>query len=133
MRHVDLDKLPITEKLCCARVLNSNEDLVVWSEGEIIDGRDILTGETFTQRHYASRRKKSGDIFEDLLYANYIFGSKTHSKKRKHCARYFTYPLVLNLHGGGKIADAEQIRRNRKNSVLVPPIIPQDSLPRFRR
>jgi glycosyltransferase involved in cell wall biosynthesis len=53
-------------------ILKLNEDLIVWSEGEIIDTESRPTGVTFTQRHKALTRKKSGDIFEELLYGNLI-------------------------------------------------------------
>jgi len=55
-------------------VLNGNEDLAVWSEGLIIDAQSAPTGETFTQKHGASKKKKSGNIFEELLKGNYICG-----------------------------------------------------------
>jgi len=56
-------------------VLERSEDLVVWTEGLVIDGRGNPTGELFTQRLSASKRKKNGDIFEELLKGNYICGS----------------------------------------------------------
>lgn len=63
------------------KVLEKNEDLIVWSEGEIIDGKGRPTGETFTQKHGALQRKKSGDIFEELLKGNFIFGSSFITKR----------------------------------------------------
>jgi glycosyltransferase involved in cell wall biosynthesis len=54
-------------------ILKQNEDLIVWSEGEIIDREGKPTGVTYTQRYRASERKKSGDIFEELLDQDYIF------------------------------------------------------------
>jgi len=56
-------------------LLEKNENLIVWSEGEIIDAAGKATGELFTQRHHATKKRKSGDIFEELLKGNYIFGS----------------------------------------------------------
>jgi len=56
-------------------ILEKNEDLVVWSEGEIIDVNGNPTGELFTQKYQASKKKKSGNIFEILLSGNFIFGS----------------------------------------------------------
>jgi glycosyltransferase involved in cell wall biosynthesis len=56
-------------------VLKNNEDLIIWSEGEIVDSKGTLIGETFTQMHMALQKKKTGNIFEDLLYGNFIFGS----------------------------------------------------------
>ena len=54
-------------------ILEKNDSLVVWSEGEIIDQNSTPTGETFTQINLATDKKKSGEIFEDLLNANFIF------------------------------------------------------------
>lgn len=57
------------------KTLEKNEDLVVWSEGLIIDAQGNHIGELFTQKHGASEKKKSGHIFEELLKGNFIFGS----------------------------------------------------------
>lgn len=53
-------------------VLNKNENLVVWSEAAIMDSKGKLTGRLFTEMVKAERRKKSGDIFEELVRGNYI-------------------------------------------------------------
>ncbi len=63
------------------KVLKKNEDLVVWSEGLVIDSEGKPTGETFTQKHGALKRKKSGDIFEELLKGNYICGQSVILKR----------------------------------------------------
>ena len=39
-------------------ILNSNDNLVVWSEGEIINADGVPTNETFTHLHFASDIKK---------------------------------------------------------------------------
>jgi glycosyltransferase involved in cell wall biosynthesis len=58
------------------RVLSTDEDLVVWSEGLVIDAAGTPTGKTFTQIvPDAQKSRKSGDLFTDLLAGNYIFGS----------------------------------------------------------
>lgn len=57
------------------KILENNKDLVVWTEGTIIDAQGKPTGKTFTQVHGAEQRKKSGHIFEELLKGNLIFGS----------------------------------------------------------
>jgi len=62
-------------------LLEKNENLVVWSEGEIIDATGKATGELFTQRHHATKKRKSGTIFEELLQGNYIFGSSVIVKR----------------------------------------------------
>lgn len=55
--------------------LAKNEAIIIWSEGEIIDSESKPTGKTFTLIHGASQKKKSGDIFDELLYGNFVFGS----------------------------------------------------------
>jgi len=55
-------------------ILEKDEDLIVWSEGLVVDAKSDFTGELFTQIHSALNRKKSGDIFEELLKNNYICG-----------------------------------------------------------
>lgn len=62
-------------------ILEKDEDLIVWSEGLIIDAQGNFTGESFTQMHSALNRKKSGDIFEELLKNNYICGLSLIFKK----------------------------------------------------
>jgi len=54
------------------KVLERNEDCVVWTEVEIIDADGSPTGELGTQRWGASNRRKSGDIFDELLRGNFI-------------------------------------------------------------
>jgi teichuronic acid biosynthesis glycosyltransferase TuaG len=56
-------------------ILEKNDSLVVWSEGEVIDKNGVPTGKTFTQINLASNKKKSGTLFEELLYSNFIFDS----------------------------------------------------------
>ena len=53
-------------------ILKENENLVVWSEGLIIDNQGNFTGERVSQRHGPYKRKKSGNIFSELLKGNYI-------------------------------------------------------------
>jgi len=56
-------------------VLKRAPGAVVWSEGMVIDRHGAPTGELFTQRFGPyGRRKKSGDIFDDLCRSNYIYG-----------------------------------------------------------
>lgn len=62
-------------------VLKKNEDLVVWSEGSVIDAKGMPTGKTFTQIHGSSKRKKCGNIFKELLKGNYIFGQSVILKR----------------------------------------------------
>ena len=63
-------------------VLKKKEDLIVWSEAEMIDAQGDPTGELWTA-HFGSKRKKSGDLFEEIVMGNFICGqSRIH--KRAH-------------------------------------------------
>lgn len=56
-------------------ILENDDSLVVWSEGEIINAKGASTGVKFTERTKSTRRKKSGQIFQELLNGNFIFGT----------------------------------------------------------
>jgi glycosyltransferase involved in cell wall biosynthesis len=62
-------------------VLRDDESLVVWSEGQIIDEEDVPTGETFSQLYSAENKMKSGNLFEAIVYKNFILGSSIIFKK----------------------------------------------------
>ncbi|MCJ7631313.1 glycosyltransferase, partial [Candidatus Bathyarchaeota archaeon] len=86
-------------------ILYANDDLVVWSEGRIIDREGKPTGQAFTQMHHASRKRKSGDILEILLFDNFIFDSSLIMKKSNadgirfdHNLKYLNdYKFVVDL------------------------------------
>ena len=61
-------------------VLAKDEDLIVWSEGLIIDAQGDPTGELWTARFESKR--KSGYLFEELLKGNFICGQSRIIKKR---------------------------------------------------
>lgn len=63
------------------KVLEGRHDLIVWSEGEVIDAQGNPTGDLFTVRCGASRRTKSGHILNELLKGNFVFGSTTVFKR----------------------------------------------------
>lgn len=86
-------------------LLQSNEDAVVWSEGDVIDADGKPTGTTFTQMHGATGKRKSGRIFGELICDNYIFGQSV-IFSRGFCSqitfkddlKYLSdYHLVVNL------------------------------------
>ena len=56
-------------------VLRKNENLVVWSDGELIDQKDRLIGTSFVEFSAAEKRRKSGKIMKDLLVTGFVFGS----------------------------------------------------------
>ncbi|OPY27798.1 MAG: Glycosyltransferase AglE [Methanocella sp. PtaU1.Bin125] len=62
-------------------VLGRDENMVVWSEGEIIDGGGRPLGQTFTALLRARGKRKAGRIFSELLPGNYIFGSSLIMKR----------------------------------------------------
>lgn len=64
------------------KILIQNENLVVWSDGEIIDEKGNLKDVLFTEMHDALEKKKNGNIYEDLLKRNYIFGSSLIVKRK---------------------------------------------------
>ncbi|HLN44381.1 MAG TPA: glycosyltransferase [Candidatus Sulfotelmatobacter sp.] len=69
-------------------VLTADGSLIVWSEGEVIDSNSMPTGGTFTSIYATPATKKSGQILEQLLCGNFIFGSsllyKTEYAKKLH-------------------------------------------------
>lgn len=80
--HFSSDDVWFKEKLeKQLEILRKDEDLIIWSEGLIINTHGNPTGELFTQKHDAIKRKKSGNIFEELLKGNYICGQSLIYKK----------------------------------------------------
>lgn len=63
------------------KIIQADDDRIVWSEGTIIDKEGAPVGNTFTARHGASGRAKTGKIFEELLRGNFIFGSSLMIKR----------------------------------------------------
>lgn len=129
------------------KVLQGDEDLIVWSEGEIIDAVGNRTGELFTRKHGAANRKKSGDIFAELLKRNFIFGSSFIARKqtigdsrfnrqlrylndwefyvdlaRQHSYYYISEPLAkYRIHGDSTNLDREGYYQDRvkvRQSIL---------------
>jgi len=58
-----------------AGILTKNEDLVVWSDGVIIDETGEVSAKLFVDLQCARKRKKSGRILDELLAGNYVFGT----------------------------------------------------------
>lgn len=58
-------QLPIMEK---------DGNLIVWSEGLVVDADGHPTGELFTENYGGKGRKKSGNLFAQLLESSFICG-----------------------------------------------------------
>ena len=104
--HLDSDDLWEHSKLSRQlAILQKNDSMVVWSEGRVIDENGVPTGKTFTQMNSATKKKKSGIIFEELLFGNFIFRSSLIYKRdfakdiRYDAALKFLndYKFVVNL------------------------------------
>ena len=86
-------------------VTASNENLIVWSEGEVIDGKGQPVGKSFSEWLPASPKKKSGHIWQEILEGNYIFGTTLLFKKTnlgnirfdENLAYWNNYKFVLDL------------------------------------
>ncbi len=74
------------------KILQNHPDLLVWSEGEIIDSNGKSTGKTFTELHVASKKRKTGNIFREILDDNYIFGQSLMFRK-EHLKNHFAVDL----------------------------------------
>jgi glycosyltransferase involved in cell wall biosynthesis len=56
------------------KLLEGNEDSVVWSEGDIINGDGASTGQKFTDFNARGAKPTSGRIYRDIINENYVFG-----------------------------------------------------------
>ena len=92
------DDLWVKDKLQIQKnILDRDENLIVWSDGIIIDESGRATGETFLQMHDAVSKKRSGYLFHELIRNNYICGCSL-VVKRKNMAgiKYDTRLKYLN-------------------------------------
>ncbi|MCI0498478.1 MAG: glycosyltransferase [Planctomycetales bacterium] len=55
-------------------ILEKNDNLIVWSEGLVVDSEGNPTGELFTENYGGKGREKSGDLFAQLLESSFICG-----------------------------------------------------------
>ncbi len=79
------------------KVLEKNENLIIWTEGEIINEKSVATGQIFTERIKATKKKKNGNIFNELLYENFIFKSSLIFKKKNIGNLRFNERLKLSV------------------------------------
>ena len=56
------------------KVLSDHEDVVVWSEGDIIDADGASMGQKFTDFNARGDKPTSGRIYKEVINENYIFG-----------------------------------------------------------
>jgi len=70
---LDSDDLWLPEKLEeQLEILNQDEDLIVWSDASVIDAEGKEKGILLTELYGAKKRVKSGDIFLELLWDNFV-------------------------------------------------------------
>ena len=55
------------------RLYEKNKDKVIWSDGEVINSYGEFTGEKVTKR-MSTPPKRTGNLFQELLCEDYIFG-----------------------------------------------------------
>ena len=73
--YVQSDDLWVLNKLeKQLKVLETNQDLVVWSDAIIIDKQGNSSGRLFTEKYHAECKPKSGNLFSSLSDSNYICG-----------------------------------------------------------
>lgn len=73
---INSDDLWMPEKLRRQwEILRENEDVVVWTEGALVDAEGRRTGKTFTAHYGAEKKRKGGDIFQELVAKNYVLHS----------------------------------------------------------
>ena len=70
---LDSDDAWIPEKLeKQISLIKKHKNKIIWSEAEVIDRAGTATGQTFTEMHCASNRRKTGNLFKELIDDNFI-------------------------------------------------------------
>lgn len=81
LARLDSDDVWVNNKLeKQLEVMKQDENLIVWTEADLIDAESISTGKKFTQRY--ENLKRDGNIFDQLLAGNYIFCSSMMYKRQ---------------------------------------------------
>jgi glycosyltransferase involved in cell wall biosynthesis len=80
--QIDSDDVWMSDKIRKQlAALEQNDNLIVWSEGEVIDQNGCPQGKTFSELVMSTSKVKSGALFQTLMAGNYIFGSSLMYKK----------------------------------------------------
>jgi len=78
-------------------LLKKNEDLIIWTEGEIIDESSKSIGKIFTKTVGSIRKKKSGNIFNSLVRGNFIlFASLIFKRENLNGLRFNEDLKIIN-------------------------------------
>jgi len=81
--NIDSDDVWVPNKLTKQlAVLERDEDLIVWSEGEMIDHAGRSIGKSFSELYGKVSQKKSGALWQELLWSNYLNHSTVFYKKQ---------------------------------------------------
>ena len=81
--QIDSDDVWMRQKLRKQlAILESNENVIVWSEGELIGENGHSLGKTFSETYGRLTSNKSGAIFQELLEGPYIFASSLLYKRQ---------------------------------------------------
>lgn len=98
LARIDSDDLWVEEKLeKQLEVMEQDENLVVWTEADLIDGESRSTGGKFTEMYESS--EKNGNLFDDLLAGNFLFcSSMMYKRENLDGIRYNEHIRNLNDH-----------------------------------
>jgi glycosyltransferase involved in cell wall biosynthesis/SAM-dependent methyltransferase len=75
------------------QVLLNDRDMIIWSEAEIIDEKSRSLNTTFSKFCPALSRRRTGNLFQDLLWGNYILGSTMMLSRESACEVGFSEDL----------------------------------------
>lgn len=64
------------------KVIANHDDVIVWSEGDIIDADGAILGQKFTAFNARGSKRASGRIYREIISENYIFGQSLLFKRQ---------------------------------------------------
>jgi len=127
---LDSDDLWIKNKLeKQLKILEKEENLIIWTNGETIDSDGKSLGTNFTELYHTQNRKISGKIFRELLKGNFINKSSLIFKKKnlgdirfnENFKRLDDYKFVVDLSEKYEFYFFEEnltkIRKHNKNTT----------------